>query len=356
MAFQIMIVPDSGYLRFHGGIKARLHHHESGVTYDRSIHPNMDYEALSPRHIQMRRQYDRHRYTRHLSQPELDRRIRDIFLNLLVLTHEAKIGLPPINDESAVWMEKWAHVLEEMQLRHGPFPAGFTRNILHSEPFPNLVSALAQKAAEAFKKKALLPGSVLIKYGKREHMENLFHEGRLRIQPASYYTRKDLNGAVRDDERRLPLSFALGRDDIKKIVLNPQDVPEVTPDRRVDVVFQSPADYWMYCLTESVEPRLFVDFEADACVISRDRQQFADRLRRAAQILGRARCQAGPVEYVDPLLPKRAEIFLPMAKHFGYAYQAEYRFCWFPVNPVPQLQPVDLSIGGLEDIAELITL
>lgn len=317
----------------------------------------MNREVLPPRHIQMRLQYDDHRYARHLSQPELDRRIRDIFLNLLVLTHEAKIGLPPINSKSAVWMEKWTHMLEEMQFRHGAFPAGFTRNILHSEPFPNLVSALAQKAAEAFKKKALLPGSVLIKYGRREHMETPFHEGQLRIQPASYYTRKDLNGAVRDDERRLPISFALARDDIRKIVLNPQDVPEVTPDQRVDVVFQSPADYWMYCLAESVEPRLFIDFEADTCVIVRDRHQFVGRLRSmASRTLGRVRCQMGPVEYVDPLLPKRAEIFLPMAKHFGYAYQAEYRFCWFPVNPVPELKHVDLSIGSLEDIADLITL
>jgi len=80
----------------------------------------MDQEVFPPSHVQIRRQYDRHRYARHLSQPELDRGIRDVFLNLLVLTHEAKIGLPPINDRSAVWMEKWTHVLEEMQLRHGP--------------------------------------------------------------------------------------------------------------------------------------------------------------------------------------------------------------------------------------------
>jgi hypothetical protein len=104
----------------------------------------------------------------------------------------------------------------------------------------------------------------LIKYGKRAYMERLFGGGNLRVQPASYFTRKDLNGAIRDDERRLRLSFALARDDLKKIVLNPRDVREVMPDQRVDVVFQSPADYWLYCTTESVAPRLFVDFEADA--------------------------------------------------------------------------------------------
>jgi hypothetical protein len=91
-------------------------------------------------------------------------------------------------------------------------------------------------------------------------------------------------------------------------------------------------------------------------VIIRDRQQFADRLRCAPQIVGRARCQAGPVEYVDPLLPKLAEIFLPMAKHFGYAYQAEYRFGWFAIDPVIELKPVDLSLGSVEDVADLINL
>jgi hypothetical protein len=317
----------------------------------------MDNESLLPRHIQARRQYDRHRYARHLSQQELDRRIRDVFLNNLTLTSEAKIGLQPINDQGLIWMEKWIHVLEEMQLRYGPYPNGFTRNILHSEPFPALASALAQKAAEAFKKRTLEPGTVLIKYGKRAYMEALLCGGNLRVQPASYFTREDLNGAIRDDERRLSLSFALTREDLQKIVLNPQDVPEVTPDQRVDFVLQSPADYWIYCVTESVAPRLFVDFEADACVIVRDRRKFANRLRSVASVaFGNAKHQSGSVEYIDPLLPKIAKIFLPFAKHFGYSYQAEYRFCWFPVNPELQLQHVDLVLGSLEDIADLIVL
>jgi hypothetical protein len=110
-------------------------------------------------------------------------------------------------------------------------------------------------------------------------------------------------------------------------------------------------------LTESVEPRLFVDFEADACLLVRDRSQFLDRLRKATSTtLGSVRHRAGPVDYIDPLLPKKAEIFLPFAKHFSYFYQSEYRLCWFPVNPVPELRCVDLAIGNLEGIADLITL
>jgi hypothetical protein len=62
------------------------------------------------------------------------------------------------------------------------------------------------------------------------------------------------------------------------------------------------------------------------------------------------------VEYIDPLLPKTAKIFLLFAKHFGYSYQSEYRFCWFPVNLDIQLQHLDLALGGLEDIADLLVL
>ena len=99
------------------------------------------------RHIQIRRHYDKNRYMRRLTQDELNVRIRDVFLNMLRLTPDGKIGVPPIDAAFALWNEKWTHVLEEMQLRHGPYPGGFTRDILHREPFPDLVSELARKAA-----------------------------------------------------------------------------------------------------------------------------------------------------------------------------------------------------------------
>jgi len=294
---------------------------------------------------------------RHLSQPELNRRIRDIFLNLLRLTPEAKIGVFEINDENAVWMEKWTHVLEEMQLRHGPYPAGFTRDILHSESFPDFASALAEKAAKRMSALGLKKGDIFLKFGKRMYMEALYQDGALRIQPASFFGNKNLTGAIQDDELRLPLSFALSRDDVIKLVKNPQDVPPVIADQRVDVQFHSPADYWLYCLTSSVEPRLFIDFAADACVILRDRQKFRDRLRESSkENLKGAAMMEGPAQYVDPLLPRSANIFVPLCKHFGYSYQEEYRFCWLPSPPAQKLDHVDLRLGSLMGIADLVVL
>ncbi len=294
---------------------------------------------------------------RHLSQLELNRRIRDVFLNLLRLTPEAKIGVLEVNDANVIWMEKWTHVLEEMQLRFGPYPAGFTRDIFHSEPFPDFASALAEKAARKLSSLGLRKGDVFLKFGKRAHMESLYDAGGLRIQAASFFGNKNLTGALQDDELSLPLSFAISREDVVKLVINPQDVPSVIPEQRVDVRFQSPGDYWLYCLTSSVEPRLFVDFGADACVIIRDRQEFRDRLRKTStDSLSGAVMKEGPAEYVDPLLPRSANVFVPFCKHFGYSYQDEYRFCWFPPPPAQRLNHLDIRLGDLSDIAELIVL
>jgi hypothetical protein len=140
-----------------------------------------------------------------------------------------------------------------------------------------------------------------------------------------------------------------------KLVKNPQDVPGDALDQRVDVRFNSPTDFWLYCVTTSVEPRLFVDLQADACVIIRDKKKFGELLRGAARAsLPPASAHDGPAIYVDPLLPKTSMVFVPFAKHFGYSYQDEHRFCWLPTQPAKELSPVDVSLGSLNDIADLL--
>jgi hypothetical protein len=311
---------------------------------------------LLPRHIMWRRQYDGRRYALHLSQPELNKRIRDIILNMLHLQQDAKIGLGPINKQSAVWIEKWTHVLEEMQLRHGPYPSGFTREILHSEPFPDFVSELAEKAAHKLLSLGLQSGDVFIKFGKRAHMQSLLEGGILRIQPASFFFSAN-NGAIRDDELTIPVSLVLSRDDVVKVVVNPRDVPQDAADQRVDIQFHFGTDYWLYCVTNSAEPRLFVDFNADACVIIKDRQTFTRMLREATEreFVG-TKMGDGPADYIDPLLPSSAKVFVPLAKHFGYTYQEEHRFFWIPPKPIAKQTHHDIKIGSLRGIADLIVL
>lgn len=300
-----------------------------------------------------------------LTQSELDRRFRDILLNILRLAADAKIGVYPISDGAPMWWEKFTHVLEEMQLRHGPYPAGFRRE-MHSpqnEPFPNFVSDLAKKAAAKMASQNLKRGDVFIKFGKREHMEALYEAGALRIQPASFFLNKSHNPAIRDDELSLDFSFALSRDEIVKLVKNPEDVGQNIRDQRMDVSLRCPTDYWLYCLTNSIEPRLFVDFNSDACVIIHDREAFGEMLGVASALnssLLNTTMRNGNALYIDPFFPSKEVVspnmFIPLAKHFGYTYQDEYRFCWLPNTNQKKLSPVDLSFGSLSKVAELIVL
>jgi hypothetical protein len=258
-----------------------------------------------------RRSYDEHRYMRLLSQTELNRRFRDVLLNFLRLTGDAKIGLAPIADDGHIWIEKITHVLEEMQLRHGPYPNGFSRNMVTSEqePFPDFVSDLAKKAASKMASLQLKRGDVFIKFGKRAHMEALYERGAMRLQAASFFFDKSHNPAIRDDELSLEFSWALSRDEIVKLVRNPQDVKADQRDQRLNISLKSPTDYWLYCLTNSVEPRLFVDFNADSCVIIRDRKAFQQRLASVEQEeLAGTRRREGNAIYVDPLLVRRQSL------------------------------------------------
>jgi hypothetical protein len=308
-------------------------------------------------HERWRREYRRSRYAQHLTRPELNKRIRDIFLNMLRVTPDAKIGVFPVNGASAVFWEKWTHVLEEMALRYGPYPSGFDRDILHSEPFPDFASELAGKAARRMSELQLQPGAVFIKLGQQKYMERLISEGALRLQAASYYSRPELNQAVRDDEMTIPLSFVLDREQLKTLVANPQDIPEDAPGQRLDMEFRSTADFWLYCVTRSIEPRHFVDFQAEACVVIKKPAEFAKRLRQGARAAtGNTQMTGAKAVYVDPLLPASPKIYVPFSKPFGYSYQDEYRFCWVPNPPIGKLDHADIAIGPLTDIAELIVL
>lgn len=310
------------------------------------------------RHEVWRKMYRENRYCRHLSQKELNQRIRDVVVNMLRLTPEVKIGLPPWESDGERAMEIFTHVLEEMVLRHGPYPNGFTHDILHSEePFPDLVGELGAKAASVLASRGLRSDDVFIKFGKAKHMRSFVERGALRVQSASYYATPDHNGAIRDDELSLPLSLALSRDDIIKIVLNPQDVPDGPIEQRLDVTCSAGTDYWLYCVTSTVEPRLFVDFQADSCVIIKDKDHFQRLLTpQSAAKLPNTSHRHGKVVYIDPLRPSTASIDVPMSKHFRYEFQCEYRFVWRPVKPMANLPYVDLELGCLEGIAELVVL
>lgn len=113
-----------------------------------------------------------------------------------------------------------------------------------------------------------------------------------------------------------------------------------------------------------LDPRLFADFNANACVIIKKRP-FVERLTYLARfVLRGVKMEFGAVDYVDPLgafssgnrLTTVTSIPLYMTKLFRYAYQNEIRFVCIPNHPEENLKPAIIEIGSISDIAELIAL
>jgi hypothetical protein len=311
-----------------------------------------------PRHVMWRRLYDDNRYGRSLTDLELKQRIDDLIYNLLTLTSDGKLGIIRMdNRDNTAIAEKLTHMLEEMQLRHGPYPAGFDGSSLKGR-LAGFASAVAREAGGRFSSISST-GGMLVKFGKKQYMESLINFGSMRIQPASYFLSKEHNAAIRDDEQRFGFTVTLERDEVVKLVKNPQDVPEIIPDQRVDFNAIFGTDYWVYCLTTAISDRLFIDFEADSCVIVKNPGEFRKRLQRVTEvhsILSRAEMRGDSAKYLDPLFPSIGLPDIPFVKHFKYAYQKEHRFCWIPRSPLPPLSHVDIEIGNLRGIADIVEL
>jgi hypothetical protein len=309
-----------------------------------------------------RLQYRSDRYARHLSHGELIRRFHDILLNLLTVTpngigfQSAEIGADEISNEFTIWMEGATHVLEEFKLRYGPYPAGLKEAPLPPSKIPEFASELARKAAGRLKALGASRQDVFVKFGKRKYMEMLHTEGALRIQPATYFAETAHNDAVKDDELTIEAALDLSREELIALVTNPEDVPHL-PRQRVDVTLQLESDYWLYCLSSSFVPRLFIDYDADSCVVIRDRSRFTRMLQEASlQKLSGTRMSYSAVQYIDPLLPRSLTVPVAFAKHFRYSYQNEHRFCWFPPHPITRAIHCDVELGRLREFSDLVVL
>jgi hypothetical protein len=310
-----------------------------------------------------RLQYRSDRYAYHLSHTELTQRFCDLVLNLLTVTpngigfRSSKISPDEISNESTIWLEKTTHVLEEFALRHGPYPAGLQGAAPYVSKIPDFASELARKAARRLEALGADPSDVFIKFGKRKYMEMLHSCGALRIQPATYFAATVHNEAVNDDELTIEASLDLSREDLIALVSNPQEVPTDLPHQRVDVRLQLESDYWLYCLSSSLVSRLFIDYDADACVVIRDRARFTSMLQKASlQKLSDTTMSYSAVEYIDPLLPRSLTVPVAFSKHLRYAYQNEHRFCWFPPHPINKAMHCDIEIESLREFSDLIVL
>lgn len=118
-----------------------------------------------------------------------------------------------------------------------------------------------------------------------------------------------------------------------------------------------PSDYYVYCMAVAASPRLFRDFNADACVVVTKTDEFTARVAAAvSEALPDFTTGKGRVRYLDPHLDHLGDLDIPGIKHFRFSYQEEYRMAWFPPTVRRNLEPLFVALGSLKDCATLITL
>ena len=303
----------------------------------------------------IRLQYRARRYMQHISNQELEKRVKDILLNQLVLTEENKIGLHPINQEGKYWMSLFIHVLEEYEIRFGPYPAGFKRGLINEIRIPDPRLETASKACDVVKRLRIESNKYLFKYSQFEWLQQTQKEGKIRISPASSYRDPSLNPAIQDDE----LSFSFqpnpsefyfeifdGKTSKSKGQLKPKDF---------QIKHDSLSNYYVYCLSSIFVPRLFLDFDANACLIIKKPQEFIERILTTFETVNPGWIGiAKDVEYLDPLKPSSKKVDVFLCKHFRYSYQKEVRVIWLSSTPEKELNPKFIELGNLDDCTELV--
>jgi hypothetical protein len=296
--------------------------------------------------IGWRREYDAERYLGSLTTEQLQARFTDIeqnrqFTDRPVLPHEFT---------ELEWAELSYHVRIEAERRGLTASRG---EITEATPWPR-----AAAAREALHRDGGRPGQ-LFRFSNREHLLPLLNHGIMKLFPATTY-RDDpsLQKAQRDDELSRTILLDPKTVRLEHLAADGTRRP-LTPSAAIAVSTVSRTNYYVWCATTRIDPRLFDDFRYDACLVITDAEEFTTRFYAATAIalpewIGAERL----VDYLDPVREAADRVLDRYHKDFRFAYQREYRFAWDPKAPqiASLLQPIELRLGSLTDIARLITL
>ncbi|MFZ0479157.1 MAG: hypothetical protein WAL71_08405 [Terriglobales bacterium] len=280
------------------------------------------------------------------------KRFCDIVMNTAELGPEGKIGVHDFaKDETPT--QKFTHMLEEYGSRGGT-PAGVIAAA--RAPVLRYFENGTPVAVKMFQGYQAPPAPFLVKYGRKEFLEPMIKEGRMRICPATFYNNTAFLQSVQDDERSRMFFIPTfrerlaGKDHLdfqgRRIVFGDDDInmPVICPD------------YFLFSLCDQIYYRLPTDFNADAALIIRNPGLFTQRV--ISHFLVKQpdwEPLHGPVTYYDPYRDYSKVKVAEMSKHFGYAYQREVRIAFRSKHPIHTgLQPEFLKIGAMTDYAELI--
>ncbi|MHB1195113.1 MAG: hypothetical protein ACYC6F_18980 [Longimicrobiales bacterium] len=342
----------------------------SWMTYWRDAQE--EYGALDEQSVIFRRGYHLDPYLEVVADDDIKARIGAISQN--VLRYDAS-GHPSIvgGDTGKVWRRKCEELLEHLRTtertRDVPLREDPERRVKALQLRHDLRDVPDYATYAPWGRLPPLPSrttEALFKFGKSKYLRPALESGEIRISTASALGAHILLEAQRDgDEPGVTLRPSRHA---KPVVFRSEsghtlfDTSSIGADEQAAMVIGGERDFYVWSCSMTYDPRLFVDFQADACLVVHDHEKFARRVNAAVEqvrpdlpgMLG------SQVRYYDPLCPDDhyEELFttrqaIAFFKDMRYAYQDEYRFVW-PTRDAMGLPPLDVVAGPLSDICDLL--
>ncbi len=297
-----------------------------------------------PRHELWRKQYREDRYLEHLSEKELYDRCSHTMSNLLTLESNGKIGMLSHKVPNAErFVIKFTQVLEELGLRG----KGLIPGLLDSVPTPEPTIKFCE-AFQKLKSKYGRDNGYLFKFGQSKFLSKYS----FKIALASSYE-KHTNLSIQDSELKAELTPPPG-----EFTMHGPDGQEIKGIKNVRLNYSTNWDYYIFCTSHRLDFRLFNDFEADSCLIIKDRTAFSNELGKAVnKIVSLEQMEYGLVEYFDPVRhDRKGEPRIQFHKHFKYFYQNEHRHAFTPRTQSSLKEELVFELPSVAKYCELVEL
>jgi hypothetical protein len=304
------------------------------------------------RHQVWRHAYLSHPYLIGAPDDRVAERMCQVFMNVVELGSSGLIQPEPLS-ESDVFTQAFTHMLEEYDFRGGPPDEVIGRARTPITRYHEHGTPVGIAIFEGYEPPST---PILVKYGRREFLEPMFRTGEFRLANAGLYNQSSHNAAIRDDETSRTFFIPTYKERLagqRHIDMQGNRLEFGDDDIVLPLVFE---DYFLFSLCQHIHPRMPTDFDADAAIVIRDPGLFQKRLvGSTGSRLSGWRWSGGPVAYYDPYRDYSKFRNPEMAKHFGYAYQKEYRIAFRPPGrPPTNLEPLYLSLGPMTDYADFI--
>lgn len=283
-------------------------------------------------------QYQTYRYLERVSDDELTARYLGILKNMRSIVSRDRHVIPIVS-----FLGSWYWYRKEHQTRYEFYLRGVD---LPAEPPEGILDNLQPNAPA--RPRHPNAGDLIFRYTAAHWAQQMVDNGVLRLTPASYYGRSEMNVARKDIECE-KTSYMPG----KHVLVTTLDGRDIPVNGNVSHAISAP-DYYVLSMSCDWDDALFDDF-GDACILIHNPKGFAGLLSRAASAqLPGWYFHHNPIEYFDPyeMIPNHG-VTAGNSKDFAYAYQREYRFQWMPLNGQLTRGYIDLELGPLKYFVQM---